>query len=216
MFSFDETNTFCISLYSNKIRWEKMVRRFEVLDMNVSRFKASTEDDLSGVFANFLNIGQKCCAHSHIKLWERILTEELDYALIIEDDACFDVKWKEKINNLSSTIQYDWDAIFLNCSEPIDPTFSWTTIREQYLTGGYIISRRGIGKLLDEFSHCYHASDWMTSRLQGWGKCYSYFPWLIIQDGSDSTIGSNSFEDHNKVVRCLNKIDYSIEDNYIV
>ena len=39
-FNFNEQNTFCISLYSNSERWEKMQNRFEKLKMSVTRWKA--------------------------------------------------------------------------------------------------------------------------------------------------------------------------------
>ena len=65
------------------------------------------------------------------------------------------------------------------------------------------------------FSNCFYASDWMTSRLQKMRHSYTYFPWLIIQDGYESTIGSNVNDDHNKVLRCLNNISYNIS-NYII
>ena len=54
----------------------------------------------------------------------------------------------------------------------------------------------------------------MTSRLQLHGHSYSYFPWLIIQEGKDSDIGSNLEADREKVLHCLNKIQYSL-DHYI-
>jgi hypothetical protein len=54
----------------------------------------------------------------------------------------------------------------------------------------------------------------MTSRIQLHGHSYCYFPWLIIQEGVDSNIGSNVEADHAKVLRCLGEIGYSL-DNYI-
>ena len=90
----------------------------------------------------------------------------------------------------------------------------WDIILEQYLTGGYILSLRGAKRLIARFDGNYYSSDWMTSRLQEYGACYSYFPWLIIQEGVESTIGSGVEIDHQKVIRCLNEIEYSL-DNYI-
>ena len=65
------------------------------------------------------------------------------------------------------------------------------------------------------YESCYHTSDWMTSRLQLYGKSYCYFPWPIIQEGNESTICSGFELDHAKVLRCLDAINYSI-DNYII
>jgi GR25 family glycosyltransferase involved in LPS biosynthesis len=225
-FFFDRTNTFCISLYSHTERWKSMEKRFSELNLDVTRFKASTEIDLDKNlnFSNSLNTLQKCCAQSHIKLWKHILTTNVSYALILEDDACFDKEWKAKLETISQigiNNYHDcigWDAIFLNASEPEQETFKWINIdvnAVQYLTGGYIISREGLKKILDMFSNEIFASDWMTSRLQTRLKCYTYFPWLIIQEGKESTINSGVDADHAKVLRCLNDISYSL-DNYIV
>jgi len=87
----------------------------------------------------------------------------------------------------------------------------WKIANEQYLTGGYILSKKGAMTLLKLFEGQYASSDWMTSRLQLFNHSYSYFPWLIIQEGKDSTIGSNVIEDYKKVLRCLN----NNLDNYI-
>ena len=65
------------------------------------------------------------------------------------------------------------------------------------------------------FNNCYYTSDWMTSRLQYQEKCFTYFPWLIIQEGNDSSICSNYKTDHDKVIKCLYNINYSL-DNYII
>jgi len=219
-FKFNSKNTFCISVLTNTERWSRMEQRFNELNMSVTRFQASTPDDIlknknNNLFASQLNIGQKCCALSHFRLWEQIFLSGLEYALIIEDDARFDKDWIHKLQIITRIIDGDWDAIFLNCSEPIDPAFTWKKINEQYLTGAYIISKKGVINVLKMYYHTICASDWMTSRLQDRGNCYSYFPWLVIQDGTESTIGSNFNADHQKVVLCLKNINYSLEGNYV-
>jgi glycosyl transferase family 25 len=215
-FEFNEKNTFCISLEKPGCsRWEKMQKRFEYFDMKVSRWKASVESDLVDSFNPHLSVGQKGCAQSHIHIYRHILENNLDYAMVLEDDACFDKGWKHKLRLF--TTQYndpDWDLIMLNASEPIHPTNQWMICREQYLTGGYIISNRGARRILNDFGGGFCSSDWMTSRLQLNNHSYSYFPWIIIQEGRDSFIGSNLEADREKVKRCLNEIQYSL-DHYV-
>lgn len=86
--------------------------------------------------------------------------------------------------------------------------------KEQYLCGGYILTYNGALNLIESFKTCYPMCDWMTSRLQLRGHSYVYYPWLIIQEGNYSTIGSNIDADHEKVIRCLNSINYDIK-NYL-
>lgn len=213
----NETNTFCINLESNRERWNKMEEKFNRLNMKVTRWNASNGKDNQDPFYECLNDGQKGCSQSHINIWRHIVENNLEYALILEDDACFDKEWKTKLDDFFESNQdNEWDAVFLNASEPIDPSNTWvcTKEREQYLTAGYLISNKGSRLQLNDFQHCFFASDWMTSRLQLYGHSYSYFPWLIIQEGKDSDIGSNLEADREKVIRCLNEIQYSLENYF--
>lgn len=213
-FFFDKKNSFCISLQSNKARCDNMHRRFSLMSMQVTTFQACTELDKTLDFASYLNIGQKLCSQSHIKLWKHILNSNVPYALVLEDDAVFDHSWEDRLQEFDVCKIQEFDAIFLNASEPEADIFKWVKANEQYLTAGYIISRQGIFALLELFKCEYHASDFMMVQLQKRSKSYTYFPWLILQDGVDSTIGSGVQEDHAKVIKCLSEINYSLE-NYI-
>ena len=199
-FVLDASNTFCISLDT---RWPRMSARLDRLGIECQRWNASMPDTVVDKFAGYLNGGQRACGQSHVNVWRAIIDRGLEYALILEDDAMFVNDWREKLDRLSVVDDPEWDAVFLNASEPIVPEDIWTVVREQYLTGAYILSRRGAQCLLDWYSNEFAASDWMTSRLQTRGHSYSYFPWLVIQEGMDSTIGSGVEADHAKVVRCL-------------
>ena len=199
-FVLDASNTFCISLDA---RWPRMSARLDRLGIEYQRWNASMPDTVIDKFAGYLNGGQRACGQSHVNVWRAIIDRGLEYALILEDDAMFVNDWREKLERLSEVDDPEWDAVFLNASEPITPEDKWTVVREQYLTGAYILSRRGAQCLLDWYSNEFASSDWMTSRLQTRGHSYSYFPWLVIQEGMDSTIGSGVEADHAKVVRCL-------------
>jgi glycosyl transferase family 25 len=190
-----------------------MKERFQKLNLDVTIWPASTPDTLIDNFVSYLNNLSRACAQSHWNIWKHIVNDNIDYALILEDDACFDKLFFEKLNQFWNDV-YDeeWDCIFLNASEEIVPSYKWVFAREQYLTGGYILSIHGAKKLLEIFSNCLHTSDWMTSRLQLFNHCYSYFPWLIIQEGKETTIGSGVHEDHKKVIRLLGEINYSLEN----
>jgi GR25 family glycosyltransferase involved in LPS biosynthesis len=216
MFSFNRNNTFCISLLSNKERAEKMQNRFQKLHMDVTIWPASTPETITSTFVYYLNKENRACSQSHFNVWKHIVEKKIDYAMILEDDACFDKSFFEKLQQFNNDINdNEWDAIFLNASEPIEIVNKWIQVQEQYLAGGYILSLGGANKLLSMFQNELFAADWMTSRLQVYNHSYSYFPWLIIQEGKETTIGSNVDADHKKVLRCLNEIAYSI-DNYII
>jgi len=220
MFHFDKTNTFCISLESHQHRWKKMEARFIDTNLSVTRWQASraNKTDIIDNFQDYLNAGQKGCAQSHIQVWRYIKSHpEIEYAMVLEDDACFDKEWRKKLNQFFDDIKdphkkENWELILLNASEPIHIQNQWVQVEEQFLTGGYIISQRGVDAILNMFHNNYASSDWMTSRLQLRWNSYCYFPWLIIQEGDESTIGSGVDADHAKVVRCLAEIEYPIEN----
>ena len=141
-FSFNSKNTFCISLRTAEERWAKMVERLAYFGLKATRWNASTPTSLVGRFAGYMNPGQKGCAQSHANIWKYMISERIPYALILEDDACFDYQWLERLDQLVEKVggPAAWDALVLNCSEPIVPAFEWTIVQEQYLTGGYILS----------------------------------------------------------------------------
>lgn len=218
-FIFDKTNSFCISLDSRSDRWERMRKQFEFFDMDVQRWSASTPTTLIDPFFDSLNSAERACSQSHINIYRHILKNNLEYALILEDDGCFNYQWKDMLENIYKQIPSSemdrFSMILLNASEPIDALFKWVPQKEQYLTGGYIISNRGAKWILDYYRDMFASADWMTTRLQLYMGCaYSFFPWLIIQEGKDSNIGTKFNEDHAKVVDCLYAIDYSIQKNY--
>lgn len=216
-FVFNESNTFCISLESHKERWKKMEYRFYKENLEVTRWIASTPETLTDIFHTYLSPGEKACSQSHVNIWRHMILNKLDYAFILEDDACFDKKWREKLDTFQVNDPL-WDLILLNASEPINPMNIWMDVEEQYLTAGYIISFRGAARLLTWYNGNFASSDWMTSRLQKNKHSYSYFPWLIIQEGIDSTLkkkGETHDADHAKVVRCLGEIGYDLS-NYTI
>jgi glycosyl transferase family 25 len=221
LFQFTAKNTFCISLEKSKDRWDFMKKQFEYFNMDLQRWNASNGNTLTDRFVHYLSDSQKGCSQSHINIYRHIIENNLDYALILEDDACFDFSWKTKLDKFNKEIteeQYtNLNIVLLNASEPMDELNKWELVTEQYLTGGYIITKKGASLILDIFKDCYYASDWMTTRLQNiYNNCYSFYPWLVIQKGGNSTIQPNGScdADREKVIYCLKNIDYSIKDNY--
>ena len=213
-FVFTAKNTFCISLARHTERWTRMQARFEKENLDVTRWIASTPETLTESFHHYLTLGERACAQSHLRIWRHIVKNKLEYAFILEDDACFDKNWRTKLAEFQIH-DPEWDMLLLNASKPVEPNFMWMDVQEQYLTAGYILSIRGAQILLHWYEGNVAASDWMTSRLQQLNHSYCYFPWLIIQEGLDSTLkkeGETHDADHAKVVRCLGEIGYDISN----
>ncbi len=200
MLNLHKNNTFVITLGGS--RYQRMVRRMESINMKHTIWNATKPNEIFLSFNESLNVHQKACAQSHILLWKFMINNDLEYILIMEDDIVFHNSFIDKIKQFN---EHGFLALFLNASEEITPKNEFVKVTEQYLTGAYVLRKAGAMELLRLFSNEYHSSDWMTSRLQLLGNCWSHFPWLCIQENKDSLIGSNSSEDHKKVVRLLGK-----------
>jgi GR25 family glycosyltransferase involved in LPS biosynthesis len=243
-FRLNGENIFCISLHTAGERQKRIWQRFDHFDMDVSMWWAATPEDVVDKCADYLSPGQRACAQSHMNVWRHIVDNKLPYALVLEDDACFDKRWRyhldeflvsqynpggkaepqsgavfprfdARISEANSESNVSWDMLLLNCSEPVEPAGVWIAVKDQYLTGAYLISLDGAQKLVDMFGAGLFAADWMTTRLQLRGRCYAFFPWLVIQEGLDTTIGSSVDADHTKVLKCLSDYDYGL-DNYVI
>lgn len=211
-FEFNKRNTFCISLESRPDRWARMENRFRFFGIECERWIATIPDKVTDKFYDYLNDGQRACGQSHINIWRHMVTNDLPYAFILEDDAMFDMNWRSKLP--TRDIDEKWDLFMLNASEPVLQYNHWSLAFEQYLCGAYIISLDGAKHLLDSFAGYYGSSDWMTTRLQCRGHSYVYFPWLVIQEGADTTIGSGYEADHAKVLRCLSEANYDLSNYF--
>lgn len=205
---------YCINLPQAQERWKAIQDRCLTFGISVKQWIASTPNQVEGNYVEYLSPLQRACTYSHIQLWKHALESGYDCIFVLEDDAKFRYDWIEEINKFLPTLPEDWDSVFLNISEEITPLHTWVPVRDQCLTAGYIIHRRGMEFLLNHFHAKYYASDWMTQILQRRGRSYSIFPWLIIQDGSPSCIQKDNSEDYKKVVRFLTDYNYPLA-NYI-
>ena len=96
----------------------------------------------------------------------------------------------------------EWDLILLNASERVEQEDTWVACTHQWLTGGYIISQKGARWILANFWQKYEA-DCVTWCLQDQRHSYARFPWPIVQQGIDTTIGSDVEANRAKVLELL-------------
>ena len=209
---FNKTNTFCINLEKSTERWKRMSERFTFFQLQVSRWNASTPDTLIDTF-NIRSSLEKACAQSHICIWKHMVSNEIPYAFIMEDDIKFHKDWKKILNELNiNDMDMEWDMILLNGFRSFRaPHFTWTKIHYQMLTGAYIISIRGVKKILEHFKDNYIRSDHMTKWLQIHHHSYSYYPWLIVQEYEDSTLNHHPLVHKKNLETEFSKFNYSLE-----
>ncbi len=208
---------YCINLDAEKERWQKMCRRFERFGLPAPiRWSASTMADIATApFNPHLRDVERAAALSHFRLWRHLLGLGVKQALILEDDAVFRHDWMTILKARMHS-NAGWHALFLNASEPVLPHEQWVTAREQYLAGAYVISRGAMEWLVAMFGNGLCGADYMTLCLQRLGMSYTYFPWLVIQEGASSAIQSAQHlrDDAAKVRRLLKDANYDIT-NYV-
>ena len=192
-------NTFCVSLDS---RWPATQERLGRLGIPCARWKACLPEEACECFAGHLNKFEQACAQSHVCLWREMLRRNLPYVFIMEDDVLFSGDWRESLDSFDLVCDEDWDLVLLNASEAMSPEDTWLPCTHQWLTGAYILSRKGAQWLLANFWEKWEA-DAMTWRLQDQGHSYAYFPWPVIQEGRDTTIGSDVQANRAKVEALL-------------
>lgn len=140
----------------------KAVKRFEAVDgarINVNelvtpKMAAGIKKlEMTGVKTDpaQLSRGMLGCYKSHFDLFEEIYEGDKQYGLIFEDDAVMDPKIYEKINN-RIVFPEEWDIILLGHVRLMQyekgPTAGLLRVHEFWGTHTYLISRRGVGKML--------------------------------------------------------------------
>ncbi|MCC6308004.1 MAG: glycosyltransferase family 25 protein [Chitinophagaceae bacterium] len=165
---------FVISLLKSKRR-ENIIREFEKIKVDFEFFDAvdgKTLDlkndpeinwEVVKKYPTWLTPGMIGCSLSHIKCYEKIIERGLDFALILEDDACFHIDisaLSEKIiqNSTKSEVSLffyqSFDEILLDKSKfkKINEDYSIVELRkDQKLisTCGYLIGRDAAKKMKD-------------------------------------------------------------------
>ncbi len=106
----------------------------------------------------YLTKGAIGCALSHKKTYEKIINDNIDVALILEDDITFDDKFNERMVVLEKKIPKNYDILFLGYSQAsidhFDENYDLTDFTKPgkiYGLFGYIVTNQGAKKLLNVF-----------------------------------------------------------------
>jgi glycosyl transferase family 25 len=121
--------------------------------------------------------GQVGCALSHIRIWERILQEQIPVACILEDDAKItNDNITETLNQVVRELPADWDHCNLYHHPKFAKRLNDPTLHLQdhplimkavpmWGTVGYLISQRGVKKLLRYTKPIFNTIDEMIKDL---------------------------------------------------
>ena len=127
------------------------------------------------------------CAMSHKAIYQKILDENINSCLILEDDITIDDQFNEQINIIENYIKQnrlDFDLFFLGFhpGTTYDKTMRYKSV---YGLFGYIVTNSGAKKLLDLFPITYQIDTEIsrnTDKINIYGVDYSNK--IILSDQS--------------------------------
>ena len=140
-----------------------------------------------------MSMGEIGCCASHRAVWQRMLDNGNEYALILEDDARFDVeKTNQLVTNWNRLPEFDFLHLGWNYYagygeqtiapvECIDGLELWKG-NHMWLTHGYIVNRKAAQLLLDNTQVQTNGLDAMTAWIQDLMLSYGFKPHVCFQD----------------------------------
>lgn len=155
------------------------------------------QDKMKFYLKRELGLGEVGCALSHKKCYKKIISENLPYAVILEDDAIFDKKlldfleaYREFPEDLELLLLGHQRQVYNDDGYKINSPYSRRFckkiqgIKIRRLVGrgngtyGYFITQKGATKLLEKLNKIYLPIDAMTSN-ENFVNVYAIFPTLI-------------------------------------
>jgi glycosyl transferase family 25 len=229
---------FLINLDSSTERFTFMDEQLKQLGIQYQRISAVYGKELRDVdiakvydpqtnlqkYDKMLNLGEIGCYLSHVQCWQMIVEQQLDYALILEDDSVLDpglMTVMQHIDNLST----DWDYIKL-ChgrkqkgivkSIALDDRFSLSTcLKLPASTRGQCVSLAGAQKLL---ATTYPIARPVDIDIQYWYekhlRCFVVRPFPVIGTDFESDIsrhGKRNNAERHHLLRIWQKVKYELK-----
>ena len=169
------------------INMDKDVGRWAMMQRELSKLQSFPYERIPGVYGKGLsqqereNVATVSCAKycpdsvigigmSHMSIWERVVQEDLDYAIVLEDDVNLAPNFEAELNRELIKREGNFDVLLIctQCSfnapnflQPllvaIDSAMrGWKSTRNHHeimmAAHGYVVSRRGAHQLLSEFA----------------------------------------------------------------
>ncbi len=135
-------------------------------------WKVCSPHDLKYNFSNNLSMFQKCLLQTHIDIYNYIVINDIDYALIIEDNVTFMDNWKDIINNFK---EKNFSFIYISNNNYKNNNID---NKKWFISPAYIITKETSEKLLNSDSVNFLDNEHkILSKIRS--NIYSYYPSLI-------------------------------------
>lgn len=161
-------------------------------------------------FSRSLSMAEIGCALSHVGLYEMLVRENIDVALVIEDDVELVDGFAGRLTTIMKELPEGWDVLqlYFTCSdvERISEHLVRFPMKKALPVGapGYVITKRGAQKLIDNAYPIHYPADSLIGRSPRWGtNVYGASPQLVsVNNVFPSTIWS----DRNFRTRMINGV----------
>ena len=184
---------FCVNLKQREDRKKRCEEIFNEHNLNVDFF-----DAIDGKSLNIkakIKPGHVGCCLSHREIYKKFLNSNWNTVLVLEDDVEFDLNFKNLFETYFKEVPNDWNLLYFggNHNNTAKHMISEHVHRlhNTYTTHCYMINRRAINFLLNEFDEnkIYNQEvDVHLSNLQKQIPCYGFYPHLAWQRESFSDI----------------------------
>ena len=224
---------FVINVDKDNRRMESLHKHLVEQELEYERVSAETgpnDEDFNELLKNTCPKGVLGLSASHRKIWKQIIEEELDMAMILEDDARFTKDAPKILNKVLEQLPSDFDILYLGCGgvcddqplkSPSDLIYavlysaprSSKTISKNLIvpkfpteTHAYIVSNKGARALLAEQKVCHIDADISTTPNL---KMYACNPVIAVQDRDN--FGSHNTVKFPKVLQSVVGGNYGLE-----
>lgn len=242
-YSDNNIKIFVISLIGSERRshiikeFQKFNIEFEFIDaVNGKLLKLDSDPliDYSAVLKHpkWLTPGMVGCSLSHIKCYQKIIDENLDFALILEDDVCLNFDIADIAKNITKFMSPDevtlffyqcWEEIFLSKKDAIPISLNTSFFRTSgklklISTGGYMIGNSACKKMIENLLPVHIAPDpWKYFCERGIiSKVNILYPLPISNAYFESTLGYQKNKIVSIITKVINKYQLPFLYQYIV
>lgn len=146
----------------------------------------------------------KALCLEHVRAYNKIVEEDVEVGIILEDDAVFIDNINEKLNQTIQNLPQDWDAVFLTngCEgrphhlnwgrqgNPSINNFVKMGIKTSWTAGAYMVRKEIAKKFAENIFPIVYPPDWEMNFLLPFLNCNTY--WLedpIVYEGSNPVSG---------------------------
>ena len=155
-------NEYNLSQYSERLEaTDGRELNLDKIDNNIITSNGIDDAKNSKKVYTVLTAGAIGCIMSHRAIYQKIVDDNINSCLILEDDVRFDAvngdELMQKLNILENNITFDYDLLFLGFS-PSTLKFSHMNVNDYfyklsriYGLFGYIVTNKGAKKLLNMF-----------------------------------------------------------------